>query len=327
MKSHLFLMLIVVSVLSAVAQAWTVEDSGMWIGMDVIQNPGMWWEVQDEPAIGGVASWWSGTLMPGVGVSTETLDWHTRYSTSDTNRYAYVPTANAAKWGVIFIDPSWSGRAPDIAAIASYITPGYIFGQRAWGYQPYRPELYPWENKPYFKIDSRMAVVGADEDTLVRISAYAYAVSSDWQIEGALTLISIVDIAVGDFNDYQLNTVRCALDKPRNAESPCGDISATDNVWFEVEVLNGNENTKLYIDEIHIVADEFVNASYQLPIWPLLPPWAWGDFTDNNKVDVGDLLFLTNGWLKNGSFLTRMNGDCTVNFLDFAIFAQYWRIE
>lgn len=323
MKAQVFLTLIVVAAVSVVAQAWTIEGDEISIpGMDVVQNPGMYWDIHDEPESGGVAGWWSGILMPDVGVSTETLMWHTRYS---ANHSTSVPASNAAKWGVIFIAPSWSGRDPNIAAIASYITPGYIFGQRAWSYEYYRPDLYPWEDKPYFKIDSRIAVVDADQDTIVRISSYAYPASSDWQIEGALTLLSIVDIAVGNFNDYQWNTVRCALDKPQKLQSPCGNISATDNVWFEVEILNGNENTKLYIDEIHIVSDQTLPLEYQLPTWLFL---AQGDFNNNHKVDGGDLKIFTDRWLQSErSFLVDINGDCKVNFLDFATFAPFWRME
>lgn len=47
-----------------------------------------------------------------------------------------------------------------------------------------------------------------------------------------------------------------------------------------------------------------------------------GDFTGDCVVDINDLAFFANGWLKpNGPDLT---GDGVTNFADFAIFADFW---
>ena len=49
-----------------------------------------------------------------------------------------------------------------------------------------------------------------------------------------------------------------------------------------------------------------------------------GDFTGDCVVDINDLSFFANGWLKpNGPDLT---GDGVTNFADFAVFADFWGV-
>jgi hypothetical protein len=47
-----------------------------------------------------------------------------------------------------------------------------------------------------------------------------------------------------------------------------------------------------------------------------------GDFTGDCVVDMNDLAFFANGWLKPGD--TDLTGDGVTNFADFAVFADSW---
>jgi hypothetical protein len=47
-----------------------------------------------------------------------------------------------------------------------------------------------------------------------------------------------------------------------------------------------------------------------------------GDFTGDCVVDINDLAFFANGWLKPGN--TDLTGDGVTNFADFAVFADSW---
>jgi hypothetical protein len=49
-----------------------------------------------------------------------------------------------------------------------------------------------------------------------------------------------------------------------------------------------------------------------------------GDFTGDCVVDIYDLAFLANEWLKPG--ISDLTGDGTVNFTDFAVFASFWGV-
>ncbi|MGA1979415.1 MAG: hypothetical protein ABSG99_02465 [Sedimentisphaerales bacterium] len=56
--------------------------------------------------------------------------------------------------------------------------------------------------------------------------------------------------------------------------------------------------------------------------------WLYGDFTYDNKVDVNDLHeFCETWWLAgdcNDTIGVDLNGDCTINFYEYAFFAQNW---
>jgi hypothetical protein len=59
--------------------------------------------------------------------------------------------------------------------------------------------------------------------------------------------------------------------------------------------------------------------------------YAAGDFDKNDTVNTVDLNYFTQGWLSTNpgcGVIDRdprdINGDCTVNFKDFAAFAAFW---
>lgn len=272
--------LVLLASLASLAQAWTVEGEHFTTGgWNVMYNSPMSWDVWDDQAVsGGVGAWWlapenSETIIQPGGVnSCETMKWSTRPTVAsgkgNTNRYAYAPDPDPTRWGVAFIDPSWSGEAADVAKIASYISPGYLFGQNKWGGQGYHPTLYPWE-KQYYNGQARLAVENANSDTILRVRSYAFSSTMnawDWDTEGCLTLISYTDLEIGLLSEHSFTDFLFSLAK---ADVAMGHgITADDNIWFECEILNGNENTKVYIDELRFISDQ---TNYGAPDWVLVP--------------------------------------------------------
>ena len=276
MKTRIILMLAVVAVVSATARAapWTWDDetypTGGW---NAVWNSPMSWDVYDDDGTypesqntGGVWAWWfapdldNGGVLPTAGsrLSVEVMKWNVRPTVApprSTNRYEYAPTADATKWGVEWIAPSWSGKTadPEMAVMAGYISPGEIFGQNDWGYQLYRPSLYPWEDKKYFTSDLRVAAVNA-AGASVSVKTYSFSDSSWWDAEGALTLLgeNIVALDAGDnvWQHLKLNLLK-----------PDG-LGAETRVWFEVSIVGGSADTRLYIDDFRAVSDLAYDSSY-----------------------------------------------------------------
>ena len=56
----------------------------------------------------------------------------------------------------------------------------------------------------------------------------------------------------------------------------------------------------------------------------------YGDFTDDNTVDINDLFEFSTLWLIEDCNLTTagidLNSDCKVNFYEFSAFANNWRL-
>jgi hypothetical protein len=89
----------------------------------------------------------------------------------------------------------------------------------------------------------------------------------NWDTEGCLTLISYTDLEVGALTSQTFTDFLFELAKPDVAMGH--GITADDNVWFECEILNGNENTKVYIDELKFISDQA--NTYGAPDWVLVP--------------------------------------------------------
>jgi hypothetical protein len=49
-----------------------------------------------------------------------------------------------------------------------------------------------------------------------------------------------------------------------------------------------------------------------------------GDFTGDCVVDINDLAFFANDWLKPG--ISDLDGDAVTNFIDYAVFANFWGV-
>jgi hypothetical protein len=273
--------LVLLAAVASFAQAeWTVESDHFTGGWNAVWNSPMMWDVSDDSAVsGGVKAWWLPATLEGGVQGIETMKWYTRPITpfvefDSTNRYEWAPDPNPTKWGVKFVEQSWSGEAAGVAKIASYISPGYLFGQNDWGYQYYQPDVYSWENKPYFKSQARLAVANADADTVLRVRTYAFDSSlgsTGWAVEGAMTLISYTDLEVGALGDYTWADFLFAVAKPNEYMSGDG-VAVNDRVWFEVEVLNGNANTLVYIDELRFISEQDGGTEYGDPDWILAIP-------------------------------------------------------
>lgn len=281
----LFSMLVVLAAVTA-AGAWVVEDDhfasteGDW---QVAWNPGMNWDMVDDPVDGGgdggVWGWYfwdlgiRHDLMPGIGQSIEPEKWYIRpttpYVRGSTNRYDYAPRPDAAKWGMELIDPSRSGEAEDVAKIAAYITPGNLLVQQNWGGDAYSAEV------PYFRSQMRLAVVGADEDTIIQIRTYAYnSELGDWGWWDyglpVMTLTSYENIAVGSLDDNAWMDYFFNLAKPTTGMG--NGISDEDRTLFEIEILNGPADAKLYVDELQINSTFAGDETYAAPTWVIPEP-------------------------------------------------------
>jgi hypothetical protein len=85
------------------------------------------------------------------------------------------------------------------------------------------------------------------------------------------------------------------------------------------------------------IGNDNVSVAWQGPDLPqqviygvYLSPWLtgyYGDFTRNGTIDINDLASLAELWLENGCQVTSaidLNGDCTVNFIEFSAMAENW---
>jgi hypothetical protein len=292
-------MLVVMAAVATAAQAWTVDGPSVGTGgWNAIWNGVMSWDVWDDEAVsGGVGSWsfyptnTDAIIMPGGVNQAETMKWYIRPVVATNpkaggNRYLYAPDADTSKWGVTFINPADNGGlGADVAAIATMISPDEMLVQHDWGYQYYRPYLYSWENKPYFKTDARIAAINA-EGASMRINTYAYAPNGAWD-SAAKTLISYTDIALGE--DMVWQTIHTY------AAAKC-DITTMWGVWedawlvFEVEIIGGNADTRLFIDELDFFSNEFYDAELYPDAAVSAPDWVLPEPATMSILALGGLL-------------------------------------
>lgn len=270
-------------------------------GYKTLWDTGFNWAVSTTPTT--VSAWWIPRMLafPGDRCGTSDIDKFYVMNLADYSRVA----RNQNKYGVEWIDPSWSGRASNMAAIAAYITPGIALCQQSWGYQLYRPELYNWENKDYFKTYARVAAVNAG-DAKLRIKLYTYPTggSNPWQDPAILTPLGEVYWPLGYYGDYVWQEMKYALPKPTDGD-------ANTRVWFEVSISGGNANTMLYIDQFAPVSDQGNVADT-----PHAAAYLPGDIDKDAIVYYEDLWAMGNEWLdgldgildpRSGGLLT--NGD------------------
>jgi hypothetical protein len=258
-------MLVVMAAVATAAKAWTIDGPSVGTGgWNAIWNGPMSWDVWDDQVSGGVGAWWFNPpdadtiLMPGEINGCEPMKWWVRPKVATNpkaggNRYLYAPDTGAGtEWGVMFVDPAVSGQPADRAVIASVISKDQLLVQHDWGYQYYRPDVYSWENKPYFKTDARFTAING-EGAFLRIKDYAYAPNGAWDT-AEKTLISYTDIALGDDWVWQVihhNTVA----KPSAAMAPFG-VAINSWLLFELEIIGGNEDTRVFIDEMDFFSDQ-----------------------------------------------------------------------
>jgi hypothetical protein len=266
-------MLVVLAAVTATAQAvWTIDGPSVGTGgWNAIWNGVMSWDVSDDSAVsGGVKAWWfvptdaepQTPILAGGVNQAETMKWYIRPVVagpkSGGNRYAYAPTVDTTKWGATFVNPADNGGlGADVAVIATMLSKDEMLVQHDWGYQYYRPYLYSWENKPYFKTDARIASVNGEGATM-RINTYAYAPDTSWDAARSVNkrrLISYTDIALSA-TDMEWQTIHTYAAAKADTTTMYG---VWENAWlmFEVEIIGGNEDTRLFIDELDFFSNEF----------------------------------------------------------------------
>lgn len=200
-----------------------------------------------------------------------------------------------SKYGVEWVDSSWNGRAPDMAVVAAYITPGLIYGQENGWYQIYNPNGYAWENKPYFRTNIRVAAVHSNGAS-VRVTAYSRSSSAIPDPNNHSTLLTYLGEVVCplDAGDYVWQHYEITLPKPAST----GIVP----LWFETAIVGGTEDTVLYIDNFRVVSD--VSVTFKKT-----------DLNKDSSIDVSDFGLMASNWLDsaNTELVDPRSGGLLVN--------------
>ncbi|MBN2212182.1 MAG: LamG domain-containing protein [Sedimentisphaerales bacterium] len=245
------------------------------------------------------SNWWLSNPIkaPAGRQSTWYNKWYVR--TEDT--YSTVPL-DVDTHGVIWADPLWEGEDPNLALVrvVAYITPGLVLGQQSWGFQLYRPELYSWENKDYFKTYAHITSING-EGAEFRLRTFSYPepggpnTETPWSNPEILTYLGEVIVPLSG-NDWEWQDFKWAVPKPTDG------LSST-RVWFEAGIENGNPDTVLFIDELNPISDQTVTYGqadynhdsivYRQDLSTLAGYWLDSAITDEPR---------TSGMLVNGDF-------------------------
>lgn len=260
MKRIIF-MLAVIACVPALVQAYTLEAPVFSGGWTTLWNMRM-----SEPMNmnGSAIQLWGDTNFlsgPGAQKSIQTPSYFVR---QQGNYAAGQPAANVAKYGVEWIDPSWSGKSADTAVVASYITPGMVMGQESKGYQIAHPK-WPWE-KQIFKADARISVVGGAGAKLF-VQAYGYTNTGSTQPWNDSSVLNATGYALIDLANFTAGTwqnIQMTLPKSTYSDAIEPWEDNTYKSWFEIGIIGGNANTKVYIDEFYMVSDQDAGAGAYL---------------------------------------------------------------
>lgn len=246
------------------------------------------WDISVDS--GYATSWWSGQMYaPGDRNATYYNKWYVRNEAD----YSTVPNDVDAH-GVIWVDPLWEGSDPNMAQvkIAAYITPGLVLGQQSWGFQLYRPELYNWENKDYFKTYARITSInGAGAEFRLRTYSYPDG-GTPWSNPEILTYLGEVIVPLSG-NDWEWQEFKYAVPKPTDGLN-------TTRVWFEAGIVNGGSDMVLFIDELNPISDQSI--TYGLT-----------DFNHDSVVYRQDLSILAGQWLDASPVLEPRDSGLLVN--------------
>ncbi|HAL44531.1 MAG: hypothetical protein A2Y12_07365 [Planctomycetes bacterium GWF2_42_9] len=219
----------------------------------------------------------------------------------DPTTYYEPSSRDVTKFGMAWIDPSWSGVAANIAKFAVYITPGIGLGiPNNNGYEPYDPNN-SWMIKEYFKTYARVAAVNAG-NAMLRVKTYSYTVSTNRPALANLTLLGEVLLPLYYGNDYEWQEFKFAFPKPRNSSL---------RVWTELSIVGGNANTRIYVDEFNPISDQANTSQHTAS-------YLAGDLNKDTIVNYDDIWDLGSAWLdsatttplvdpRSGGLLT--NGD------------------
>jgi hypothetical protein len=217
-----------------------------------------------------------------------------KWSIKDETTYTNIDP-DISKYGVEWVDPSWSGRDYNMAVIAAYITPSMIFGQENRFYQLYKPGGFPWEDKPYFRANIRVAAVNSN-GAGVRITIYqrsAGTIPDETNHETLLTYVGEI-VCPLDAGDRVWQHYEFILPKPASI--------AQDPLWFEMAIVGGSEDTVLYIDAFKLVSDRYVTFRNT-------------DLNKDSCINLPDVDLLADYWLDTAgsSLLDPRSGGLLVN--------------
>ncbi len=276
-------------------QAWRGNP-----GWKLFWDPGFNWDVSVTDSMTVNAWWFSSPLTgPGARAMVDGLNGagYNKWWVRNEADYS-VAARDIDRYGVEWIDPSWSGQGADVAVIAAYITPGILLCQDGHGYQQYRPELYVHEYKDFFKTYARIAAVSA-EGAQLRIKQYLYDNSEGtprpWNDPNVLTDFYEVSWPLGNIGDSVWKEYKHAFPKPIT------DIHGYSGVWFELSIVGGNEDTLVYFDEFNPVSNfpnNSVSTGYDSAPFGITDYWI-GDFDQDSYVNMDDFISLTGEWLKS----------------------------
>lgn len=218
-------------------------------GWNAFWSNAMTWDMS-VTASDTVSSWWSGELAaPGARSASQPI----KYWYRSADNYAAGAPGDVTKCGVEWVSPTWSGMSPDTAVLAAYLTPGVVLAQQDKGYQPYRPDVYSWEDKDYFKTDARIAAVNANGASLsIKTYSYVDGAGNPWDDKSILSFLGETQVLL-DAGDYVWQHAKMKLAKP---------LVTGQRVWFEISVVGGTSDTMLYIDEIRPVSDVYADETY-----------------------------------------------------------------
>jgi hypothetical protein len=276
-------------------------------GWKLFWDPAFNWDT--SVSNNSIYPWWFSSPLtgPGARVTVDGLEGTGYCKWRARNEADYsIASRDVTRYGMEWIDPAWTAREPNnMAVLAAYITPGILLCQEGHGYQPYRPELYPWEHKNFFKTYARIAAVNAQNATL-RIRMYTYTSEDAWTDPNLLTPFDEVYWRLDMVGDYVWKEYKHAFPKP---------AGGTPSIWFELGIVGGNANTMVYIDEFNPVSNFPNNHSqtggYDSP--PFVTIYNAGDMDEDSYVDLDDVILFSGDWLNNNDIEEPRTGGMLVN--------------
>jgi hypothetical protein len=277
-------------------RAW-VEPNGTGHGWKLLWDPSFNWGATVDA--NGVKAWWIDPYNPltipgmsiceGWGIEGKAMcKFRFRnlsdYNVIDLNNFSpdfNIIPIDYTKYGIEWIDPSWSGSGPNVVVLSAYITPGIALCQETKN-RGYESADVPW-GKKFFKTYARVAAVNAGGSASLRVRVFTYTTAKDpfCPEPNNLTYLGEVYWPLYYKADYVWQDLKYAFPKPTGS-SP--------DLWIELSIQGGNANTKVYIDEFNPISDlantSQHNATYQT-----------GDFNKDAIVNYADLDQVIEGWL------------------------------
>jgi hypothetical protein len=250
---------------------------------------------------------------PGYGTEGKAMcKWRFRnlsdYNVIDLNNFSPDHnniTPDVSKFGLEWIDPSWSGSASNIAVLAAYITPGIGLCQETYQ-RGYQAAGWAW-GKNYFKTYARVAAVNAS-NAYLRVRVFTYDANTFQPKPNKLTYLGEVYWPLYYVGDYAWQEMKYAFPKPYNT------IDSHPWLWIEISIAGGNANTKLYIDEFNPASNfptKLDNSGFdQAPVNTYYYP---GDFDKDAIVNYDDFLAMADTWLDTCSWLDPRSGGLLTN--------------